>query len=109
METKLFNCKIYISFSLIFVITLFSIIDKSNITLLGFLATACHEFGHILAMLISGHKIKEISLNLFNFNIVDYKRNENGFLCNIFVLSAGFAFNIIVALASLAIFKFWTI
>ena len=64
---------------MIAILTLSTILDKSYISVLGFLATILHELGHILAMKIKCRKIEEIQMNLFNFNIVDHSRNEKNF------------------------------
>lgn len=107
MKIKLFNCKIYISFPLIAILALLTVIDKSYISVLGFLATVLHEIGHILAMKIKGCKVKEIQLNLFSFNIVDQSRNEKNFFEDIFVLLSGSFFNFLIVLVFFIIFIFF--
>lgn len=106
MKIKLFNCKVNISFPLIAILTLSTILDKSYISTLGFLATILHESGHILAMKIKGCKVEEIQLNLFKFNIVDNSRNEKNFFDDIFVLILGPIFNLFIAFVFFIIFIF---
>lgn len=97
MKINIFNCKIYISFPLTVILSISTIWDKTGITTLGFVATIIHELGHILAMKYKKYEIKEIQLNLFNFNIVDYSRNEKNFNDDIFILSSGPLSNLICA------------
>ena len=73
MKIKLFNCKIYISFPLIAILALLTVIDKSYISVLGFLATVLHEIGHILAMKIKGCKVKEIQLKKTKISSGEFK------------------------------------
>lgn len=105
MRLRVFNCNIYISFPLVAVLTLSTLIDESNITILGFLATICHELGHIIAMKLKHYKIKEVHLNLFNFNIVDYNRHEKNFRDDITILAAGLICNIFTATISIVAFR----
>lgn len=105
MRTNIFNCKIHISFPLIVILTLSTIWDKSGITVLGFVATIIHELGHILAMKYKNYEIKEIHLSLFNFNIVDYNRNEKNFNDDIFILASGPLLNLICASIFFTLFQ----
>lgn len=58
------NCfGIVIKFDFIFfaIITLFTILDKSGVGLLGLLACIMHEIGHIIAFILVGNKPKELA------------------------------------------------
>ena len=49
--------------------TVLLIYDKQNVVLYSFLASAAHETGHILAMLIYGRVPEKIELKAFGFHI----------------------------------------
>ena len=107
MKINLFKCKINVSFPLIAILTLSTILDRSGVTVLGFFATVLHELGHLLAMKLKHYEIKEVNLNLFNFNIIDYSRNEKNFSDDIFILLSGPIFNLFIAILSIVNFNFF--
>lgn len=58
------NCfGIIVKFDFIFfaIITLFTMLDKSGIGVLGLLACVIHEIGHIIALVVVGNKPKELA------------------------------------------------
>ena len=83
------------------------ILQNSQIFIIGILAYLIHELGHITAMKLKKHQIKEIKVSLFSIDIVDKSRNIVTYENDLFILAFGPLFNFIAAFISLLSFYFF--
>ena len=74
--------------------------------MIGVLATIIHEIGHILAIVLKKHKIKEIYIGFFYIDIVDKNRKILDYSSDLFILISGSLLNFIIAIISLVVYLF---
>lgn len=94
IEFKLFEVKIKIDFFFVAVVTLFALLDKTGFSLMGILACAVHELGHIVAFFLIGKKPREIAFEAAGIKLCE-PYGSLSFCRELFVLSSGSLVNFI--------------
>ena len=89
MTFNLFGIKIEINFLFFCLLTAFVIIESSKVFVWGLSSALIHELGHIIIMILVGHKPSKIAFNLFDIAIKDDKRNRRNYREDIFILLGG--------------------
>lgn len=100
------NIRIRVNFYFLAVISYIVIIDTTQIMLIGVISTFIHEIGHIIAMILKNHKIREINIGFFYIDIVDKDRKIINYENDLFILISGSALNYIISVISLFMFCF---
>lgn len=96
MTFSIFGIKIEISFLFICLISSFVIIESSNLLVWGLSSALLHELGHILVMILVGHKPSKITFNVFDIDIKDNSRNNRDYKEDIFILLGGPTANFLI-------------
>lgn len=96
MTFSIFGIKIEISFLFICLISSFIIIESSNVLVWGLSSALLHELGHILVMILVGHKPSKITFNVFDIDIKDNSRNNRDYKEDIFILLGGPTANFLI-------------
>lgn len=103
-----FNIKdvnIKLKFMFFAVITMFLILDKQGVTILTLLASLTHELGHLFALIIFGHRPKELIFEVVGIRLV----KQNRFISyskEIIILFAGPLTNIIIFFILYSFFRY---
>lgn len=69
MRFKVFNTDVYISFTFIAVFIMMHLYGNGYIYICGLISSLGHELIHMIAILLSGNKIRKISFSIFGGNI----------------------------------------
>lgn len=96
MTFSIFGIKVEISFLFICLISSFIIIESSNVLVWGLSSALLHELGHILVMILVGHKPSKITFNVFDIDIKDNSRNNRDYKEDIFILLGGPTANFLI-------------
>lgn len=96
MTFNVLGIKIEISFLFVCLITAFIIVESSELLIWGLSSALIHELGHILIMILVGHKPSRIIFNFFDIDIKDDKRNNRNYKEDILILLGGPAANFLM-------------
>lgn len=103
MELKIKDIKIKISFPFVSMIALALVSKPNSYYLLSILAAFFHETGHFIAMYFCKGRVKEISLSVFDFKIIDKNINTRTKFDDIIITMMGCVSNFIIAILCLCV------
>lgn len=105
VETSVCGCKVRFSYIFMALATIMMMLDSDGMIFHGMFATTIHEFGHICAMTLKGHRPREIECRAFDIKIVDAKRSKNSYGNDIFILLMGAGFNFLYSIVLFFMYK----
>lgn len=103
MKTKLFGISFSVSYPAVAFLTLALICDRKGTVIICFLSSLLHEIGHIIAMKLTGAKLKSVCFNLGDVAI-NADSSKLSHRSEIFVNLSGVAVNFLLSLLSFAVF-----
>ena len=109
MELQFKTIKIRVSFFFAVVLCAVSVFDKSNIILINLLSALFHETGHVIAMIVLGEKPELICFTPFGMKIERKEMNKMNFKNEALIAVAGPATNFVLAGASFAAIKIFSL
>ncbi|MBQ7522625.1 MAG: site-2 protease family protein [Clostridia bacterium] len=105
MNFKIANVQFTLSYPLVAGITLILVCDTTGIALCSLLACFCHEMGHISAMKLTGTKITEIHISIFEVGIVDISQKNRGIIAEMTITLSGIFVNFLLFFLSLIVYN----
>ncbi len=97
IEFSFKGVSIRVKFMFLSIITLFLIMDKTGIAIFTLLASLIHELGHVIVLILIGHKPKELTFEIVGIKLVQPNKTIS-YIKEILVLLAGPMANIIMFL-----------
>lgn len=99
IKFRIFSADFKIDFSFFMFTALVFMTNNYRMAMMFFVACAVHEFGHLIAMLMTGAEIKSIFISGLGINIMQSRKNLVSSGRSLFILSGGIAVNLLIFLS----------